>query len=178
MVLVLITGSTASGKSTLSTIVSKEIKSIIIPQDSFYKHDFVQFPYHPDMDDRMERTDSINWGGLLTMVYTNLKNHANVIVEGHCVMSCEELVKKADLIFYISKSKDDCKKRFMERYSDGLSAEQNDMKARYFETIAWPTHGGYVEKYVVKHALDDKFFKLPGQKWSAKAIQNIIENNI
>lgn len=177
MVLILITGSTASGKSTLANIISKELKCIIIPQDSFYKHDFVQFPYHPDMDDRMERSDSINWGGLLTMVKCNIDNHVNVIVEGHCVLSCNELVKMANMVFYISKSKEDCKSRFMTRYSDGLDEKQNDMKAAYFESIAWPAHKKYMTDHVQKYALDDGFYKLPGHRYSARAIKEIIENN-
>jgi cytidylate kinase len=86
MVLILVTGSTASGKSTISSIVSKLEKCIIIPQDSFYKHDFVDFPYKPGMDDRMERPDSINWGGLLDIVNKN-STISNVIEEGHCILS-------------------------------------------------------------------------------------------
>ena len=72
----------------------------------------------------------------------------------------------ADMIFYISKSKDDCKKRFMTRDADGLTVEQNTMKANYFDTVVWHAHERYVDKYVKDYALDDKFFKLPGYGYS------------
>lgn len=178
MVLVLITGSSACGKTTLSSIVSKTLKSnIIIPQDSFYKHDFIQFPYGKDMGDKMERSDSINWGGLLELVKCNVDNHANVIVEGHCIMSCIDLVEQADVIFFISRPKDDCKKRFMDRYNSGsLTGEQIKQKSDYFDSVVWPCHERYMQTHVIQHALNDNFYKLPGIKSSATIIESIIES--
>ena len=177
MVLVLITGSSSSGKSTLASIVSKTIKSnVIIPQDSFYKHDFVQFPYTEDMGDKMEMPDSINWGGLLDVVKCNIGNHSNVIVEGHCVLACTDLVHMADIIFFVNRPKNVCKSRFMDRYSDGLTTTQNEMKSAYFDNVVWRCHEKYMEEYVRERALDDNFYKLPGIKFSAKMIESILES--
>lgn len=174
MVLILITGSSASGKSTLSSIVSKMEKCVIIPQDSFYSHDFVQFPYTRDMDDSMERPEKINWARLMDLVEKNIDINTNVIVEGHIVLTYEPLVKMADYIFFIQRPKDQCERRFMERGSEGLTSEQNDIKRDYFNNVTWPSHSKYVEEYAKPLAMDDRFFKLPGIKSSANMITSIL----
>lgn len=175
MVLILVTGSTASGKSTISSIVSKLEKCIIIPQDSFYKHDFVDFPYKPGMDDRMERPDSINWGGLLDIVNKN-STISNVIVEGHCILSNKMLVEMADMIIFINTPKEICFERFMKRYSNNLTVEQKELKKNYFNDIGWPSHEKYIENYVKDLVMDNRFYKLPGINGSAEMTVAIIKS--
>lgn len=145
----------------------------MVHQDSYYYKEFVQFPYARNMGDEMESPDSIDWESMLDVI---MKYDGNVIVEGHCLMACKELVKMADLIFFISKERDDCFRRFMTRYSEGLTYEQNSIKADYYNRVTWPCHEKYMKTHVYPHTLDDNFFKLPGYKYSAGVIIDIIKS--
>lgn len=175
--LVLITGPSGCGKSTSSKLIRDTFGGTIIAQDSFYKHDFVQFPYDKVTDDHMERKEAINWNGLHEIY--DLNKHNNVIIEGHIVATSEYLVEKADIVFYINSQKDYTKDRFMNRYSDNLTDEQNQMKEKYYEDYTWPCFIKYKNEYI-KPLLDNHkdFYVVPPGKSTPDIILSIMKNHI
>jgi uridine kinase len=156
--LFLLTGASGSGKSTITSNLSKMLNAIIIPQDSFYKVPFDNFPYDKLMDVDIEGDDLIDWDKLCETV---IKFHVvcptmNVIVEGHRVFTSDILLELADVLVCIKEDKHIIKKRFMNRYSDSYSIKQLDMKESYFESSTWPEHERYVLSTIASVANNDR----------------------
>lgn len=153
---ILITGASGCGKTTSAQRLSRELGAIHVPQDSFYKHDFVEFPYDSMGDGRMEESSSINWDRMLDMIDLN-KYVSDIVVEGHTLLSCRSLVDRADHIIFMDISKDESKKRFMQRGDDGLTDEQRQKKSEYYDKHSWPYHERYMQDEVVMCRSSDKF---------------------
>lgn len=129
--------------------LSKVISAVIVPQDVFYNCEFMLFPYDKVTDGHLERPDIINWEKLIETV-DSIPNDINIIVEGHCLYTCNELIDRSDFCFFIDIDYDNCKRRYVSRYSDNYTTEQLDMKEKYFDSFTWPIHSQYVESHVSK----------------------------
>lgn len=148
--LILISGASASGKSTISMGLSKVISAIIIPQDAYYTCEFMLFPYDKVSDGHLEQPDIIDWKKLIDTV-NSIPENVNIIVEGHCLYTCNELVNMADHCFFIDIDYSTCKKRYVSRYSDNYTTNQLEMKEKYFDEFTWPIHKQYMDKIVLKN---------------------------
>ena len=146
--LVVVSGPSASGKSTVCKAFKKDNPDwIIVPQDSFYKHDFILDPY-ADMDNTaLDNPVSINWQRLIDFVNTN-KDH-NIIVEGNMVLESKPLLEMADKIIVLDPSYNYCYNRFMKRYPL-TDPERNRAKSDYYIKHAWPTHVEYINNFRAK----------------------------
>ena len=168
--IILITGASASGKSTVAMELSKVISAIIIPQDAFYNVDeFMLFPYDKVNDGRLELPDMIDWNKLITTI-RSIPQSVNIIVEGHCLYTCKQLIELADYMFYLTISYSMCKKRYVSRYADNYTIEQLEMKEKYFDKWTWPIHLQYYENYV-RHV---DCFQIPCDLKSINIIKDII----
>lgn len=146
--IILITGASASGKSSIAMELSKVLSAVIIPQDAFYNvTEFMLFPYDKVDDDRLEKPDLIDWKKLIKTV-KSIPTSVNVIVEGHCVYTCKELVDLADHKVYIGIDYATCKRRYVSRYADNYTIQQLEMKEKYFDKYTWPVHLKYCENFV------------------------------
>lgn len=175
MVLIVITGCSGSGKSTLSTNLSKMINAIIIPQDSFYKIPFDNYPYDKEIED-VEGSDLLDWKKLCeTVVRIQAVTDVNIIVEGHCVFTCDLLVELADALVFLDHNYTTTKKRFTDRYAENYTTEQLDVKANYFDNKTWPSHLKYEQEIIMKvKATDDhKFLRV--SSCIEKATDEIVE---
>lgn len=157
MVLVVITGASGSGKSTIAANLAKMINAVIIPQDSFYTVQFNNHPYTIADDIDVEGPELINWERLCTTLITvmTVLPTVNVIVEGHHVFSCDILVEIADVLVFLDTHRHIVKKRFMDRYSESHTNEQLALKDAYFENHTWPNHEKYVAEVVIPTQLHD-----------------------
>lgn len=142
--IVLLTGAPASGKTTVSGLLSKLGKFIIVPQDAFYNVSFTTKPEESQL--KLEGCDIINWSRLLDVVVSCSK-YTNVLVEGHCIMDNQELVKLADYCFFINMDKNTCKTRYMNRFSEQYTQKQLQKKDKYFESHVWVNHSNYFQKH-------------------------------
>jgi uridine kinase len=146
--LILISGSSASGKSTLSSELSKIVQCIIIPQDSFYTCNFDVFPYDNNADGKLESPDLIDWEKLVGLVESIPKN-VNIIVEGHCIFTCKRLMELADYKFFIKIDYVKCLNRFVNRYSDdNYTTAMIKLKNDYFMKYTWPIHKEYAKNNI------------------------------
>lgn len=170
--LILITGSPASGKSSISCQLAKSTNSVIIPQDAFYNGKFELFPYDKDHEGYFERYDIYDWKKLVSVV-KRTQNTVNIIVEGHCILTCLELVSMADFVFNLTIDKPICKKRFISRYSDNYTLEQLEAKETYFEKFIWPIAEQYNNECVRKY---DNVFHIEGSIKNTTKIIDIIKN--
>lgn len=144
----------------MSMHLSRMVNAIIIPQDSFYKVPFDNFPYDKVDDGDVEGHDLVDWEKLCeTVVRIQAVTDTNIIVEGHCVFSNDILVELADVLIYITNNRSIIKKRFMDRYAENYTIEQLDMKGRYFDMKTWPCHEKYENEVVdrVRSTDNDKF---------------------
>lgn len=162
--LILITGASGSGKSTISINLSKMINAIIIPQDSFYTIPYDNAPFDNCVNDDVEGEGLIDWDKLcktVVKIQATCKD-VNIIVEGHCVFTSDILLELADALIYIEEHKNIIKRRFMNRYADSYTNEQLESKNRYFEEKTWPAHEKYVERVVKNVCMTDpeKYLKI------------------
>jgi uridine kinase len=145
----LLTGASASGKSTLAMHFAKLRGCIIIPQDAFCKKPFQLFPHDGDnADGSLEKPDAYDWWRLVETVKL-VHEFSNVVVEGHCLLTCEKLVELADHVFFIDIDRGNCKSRYVRRYADNSSTSQLEDKEKYFDMFTWPIHCEYVATHVV-----------------------------
>lgn len=147
--LILISGASASGKSTLSMNLSKVINAIIIPQDSFYNFEFDLFPYDKETNGIIEQPDIIDWDRIIKTV-KSIPSDVNIIVEGHCIFTCRELVTIADHCFFIDIDYDTCINRFVKRNADNYTDDMIKSKREYFIKHAWPIHKEYENNYLTQ----------------------------
>lgn len=150
--------------------LSKVISAVIIPQDAFYNCEFMLFPYDKVTDGHLEMPDIIDWDKLVRTV-RSIPRGVNVIVEGHCLYCCKELVKMANHCFFIDINYSTCKKRYVSRYSDNYSIEQLDMKEKYFDSFTWPIHQQYVVDNVMK---DENIVRIDCNLNAIENMKNII----
>ena len=163
MTLIVITRCSGSGKSTMAANLSKMINAIIIPQDSFYKIPFDNYPYDKMKDNDVEGADLIDWNKMCeTIVRIQAVTNVNIIVEGHCVFSSDLLVELADVLIYLYHDKSIIKKRFMDRYHENYTTEQLELKGQYFEKKTWPFHIKYENEIVdnVMRSDREKFLRV------------------
>jgi uridine kinase len=160
MVLILISGCPATGKSTMAANLSKVINAIIIPQDSFYIISPDHYSFDKMNNNDIDDPESINWEEMCkNIVKIRTVTDVNIIVEGHRVFYCDILVELADVLIYLDNYKGIIKKRFMDRYPENYTIRQLEMKAVYFEEKTWPYHEKYVETIVesLRKTDHDKF---------------------
>lgn len=175
--LILITGAAGSGKTTISSLLSKTDKCVVVSQDSFYDCKFDLFPYNKNKGNEFELPDIINWEMLAKVVDALLKEEVDVIVEGHCVCENKYLMIKADYVFFLTIPKKLCKDRFMKRNSDNLSEEEMILKDEYFEKYTWLTHVEYTNKVIQSFFWDERFIIIYGHYEGVKMISTILNNN-
>jgi uridine kinase len=175
--LILITGAAGSGKTTISSLLSKTDKCIVVSQDSFYDCKFDLFPFDKNKGNEFELPDIINWEKLLNVVKVLIKENVRVIVEGHCVCENEDLMTMADYVFFLSIPKKLCKDRFMKRNSDNLSKQQLDIKEKYFEDYTWVTHVIYTNKIIKNYFWHEKFVIIYGHYEGVNIISTILNLN-
>lgn len=176
MVLIVISGASGAGKSTISTNLAKMIHAVIVPQDSFYKVPFNNHHFIVADDNDVEGPGLIDWERLCEVVVRLLAAvDVNVIVEGHCVFSCDILVELADTLVFLDAQPFVIKKRFMNRYSENYTTEQLEKKERYFDEKTWPCHEQYVDTVVtpLSDSDKDKFVKVEAD--IERGTQQIVE---
>lgn len=147
--IILITGASGSGKSTIASNVAKMINAVIVPQDSFYKVKFDNYPFDKDVD--VEGKDIIDWPKIGEVIKRiDMATNTNIVVEGHLVATNGRLLRYADVVVLIDSPYHLVKKRFMNRYSDNYSIEQLDQKEKYFDEKTWPAYEQYQTDYLNK----------------------------
>lgn len=148
--IILISGASASGKSTLSMELSKVISAIVVPQDAFYNCEFDLFPYDKETNGVIEQPDIIDWDKLIKTI-KSIPDNVNIIVEGHCVFTCWDLVMMADHCFFIDIGFEKCMDRFIKRNADNYTPDMLKSKKEYFIKYTWPIH----KEYQKNHMTDD-----------------------
>lgn len=146
--IILISGAPGSGKSTITMETSKVTSSVVIPQDAFYKvTEFDMFPFDKDTKGKYEKPDMIDWDKLITTIEA-IPHNVNIIVEGHCLLSCKPLLDMCDHCFFIDINFHTCMKRYVSRNSDNYTTLQLEQKEQYFKEWTWPIHLDYIERHV------------------------------
>lgn len=149
---VLVSGASGSGKSTLTKKLADALKAPIVHQDNFFKGGSAKnvpysILYKKAVDDRVERPDFIEFNGIIEKLktFTRTPDHTlpTVFVEGHSLLSNDDLVSMADLILYLSCQSIDTalKRREARKQRD---AETNFYLVRYYRQFVWPAHQKYI----------------------------------
>eukprot|EP01065_Artemidia_motanka_P033567 TRINITY_DN40573_c0_g1_i1.p1 TRINITY_DN40573_c0_g1~~TRINITY_DN40573_c0_g1_i1.p1 ORF type:complete len:185 (+),score=57.90 TRINITY_DN40573_c0_g1_i1:48-602(+) len=141
---VLVTGPSGSGKSTLADALAEELRGEgrqvrVLKQDSYFFGEFI--PYSRCKDDTLERPDRVKWDEFVAHA-AEAGRDTVVILEGHSVLNCDELVKLAGLIVYLDVGRDTCRTRRVGRRSRP-EADNAALRA-YFDAHVWPAHERYV----------------------------------
>lgn len=178
MVLIVMSGCPACGKSTMASNLSKIINAIIIPQDSFYT-----IPYDKVDHNGEKAQELIDWEAMCrTIVKIQAVSGINIIVEGHRVFTSDLLVELADVLILLENDKNIIKKRFTDRYPENYSTEQLELKGVYFEEKTWPNHEKYTETTVktIQSSDSDKFIRVVSnlEKGTNTIIEYLKENHL
>lgn len=144
--IILISGAPASGKSTISSLLSKTCKFIVVPQDAFYTVEFTTKPEN-NFNFNVEDSSIIDWDGLHNFINSVIKTNKNLIIEGHRIFEDKYLMEIADYIFYLDIDKVKCKSRYLKRYSENYTPKQLQLKDKYFEQHVWPQHIQYEQNF-------------------------------
>lgn len=145
---VIITGVTCGGKTTISDHLKNSFDNIsILHQDDFYYTDYDEhLEKIPELNYHM--WDTINAYNMNQMMASIESQTSNILVlEGINLFDDTRILKLADLSFFIVMNKNDClERRIARKYLPPEPAE-------YFEKYAWPEY----EKYLAR--IKEKEFK-------------------
>ena len=142
---ILVTGSSGSGKSTLTKRLAEVLTAPIVHQDNHFSAPFVQ--YKDAIDDRMELPDHIDFDGIIKEIKSSAniprKTHQTVLIEGHTLLSNDNLVSVVDLVLFLNVESIETalKRRVGRRERD---AETNFYLARYYRQFVWTAHQKYI----------------------------------
>ena len=136
-----ITGCSGCGKTNLAENLSFRFLSCkVISLDSFYKTDVDR-----DAIVSWEDPSLIDWNEAEKEIRNARERHKMLIVEGFCMLHCEEVRKLLDVTVGVVIEKDVALQRRMKRdeqvWNDKASTES------YFEDYVWKEHCKYEEKY-------------------------------
>ena len=150
--IVLVTGPSGCGKSTLTQrladVLSASNVSIVHQDDHFNRGGpKVANLYKDAVDDRVERPDFVNFNAVIRAIEkaeSVVETPCPIIlVEGHMLLSSDDLVAIADLIIFLEvKSMETALKRRIGRQQ--RSDEQIFYISRYYRRFVWPAHMTFV----------------------------------
>eukprot|EP00931_Biecheleriopsis_adriatica_P124482 TRINITY_DN99617_c0_g1_i1.p1 TRINITY_DN99617_c0_g1~~TRINITY_DN99617_c0_g1_i1.p1 ORF type:complete len:226 (+),score=41.14 TRINITY_DN99617_c0_g1_i1:84-680(+) len=134
---VLVCGSSGSGKSSLAAMLTKELRdAAVIHQDHYFTQPFM--PYKDRTDDSYEGPNHIGFGRLVTDVKQKQAMSPLVVVEGHLVATDKELTSLAALAVILRCPEDVCKARRLNRR---LRSEQETRELEaYIDKYVWPAY--------------------------------------
>ena len=142
---ILVTGASGCGKSTLTKRLADALNAPIVHQDDHFSAPFVQ--YKDAVDNRMELPDHIDFNGIIKEIESIAKTSENacptVLIEGHTLLSDDNLVSVIDLIFFLDVESMDTglKRRVGRRERD---AETNFYLIQYYRKFVWTAHQKYI----------------------------------
>lgn len=135
--IVLLTGMSGVGKSSVSKALRLMVPECnIISQDEHFADAGITYAAALASGNcEMERAEHVDWARVLRVVRAA---DGLVLVEGHCLPACIELVDMAAAILVLNASPDECRARRLGRRE--RSAEEAAELSRYFDEIVAPAH--------------------------------------
>lgn len=136
-----ITGSSNSGKSTLSNLLEKELpNSIVLRQDDFYVLDPKDLEYIPDLKSyNFDTINAINMEKLYSLLkkLIDSEKYNFIIVEGSLIYLDQKIYSLLDRKYFLFIDKEESKRRRSKRKYN-IPDSPN-----YFEKWVWPEYQKY-----------------------------------
>lgn len=144
-----ISGTTNSGKSTLASFLQKSFAgSAIVSQDKYFRSDeSKEHVYIPELGhNNWEKLEAVNWGAMMDNITQVLRTEPSLdrcllIIEGHIIFNYEPIRELCRKKYFLKlDNKDECYRRRCTRVYD-----PPDIPG-YFEKCVWPMYLSNLEE--------------------------------
>lgn len=140
---VLLTGPSGVGKSSACEMLRSQLSRVrVLSQDAFFGEPLDYSVALAADDERAELHTHVNWQRIVADVESARLAEELIIVEGHCVVQCEALVRSAACVINLVAPLETCRDRRLAR-RERTEAEASILRS-YYDRIAARAHCRHV----------------------------------